>query len=693
MQNPKLAAALEAAAKGFRVFPVKANSKTPALKDWPDRATDDRRQIESWWNLGPDFNIGIATGHGLLVVDADTKDNRPGGDSLDMLDMIGLPASYRVATPSGGTHVYLKTDGPQRNRADTIVGYPGIDIRGDRGYVLGPGSTIDGRAYSVTTHAETVTPAPEWFLEVLGAPPEHTPHSDQPLTELDQPQNIARATEWLAERAPEAIQGAGGDDTTYQVACRMREFALSQQAALDLMLEHWNETKASPPWQPDDLEAKVGNAYAYATGGWGSATAAGEFGALDIDVGEAPATNSGIFPEYGENNEQNQSTSGGDRIHAKPYAFVEPSAIPRRDWLYGRHLIRKFVSVTVAPGGVGKSSLVIAEALAMVSGKPLLGIETKPLRVWYWNLEDPYDELQRRVQAAIQHYGLTQEDIGGRLFVNSGRESPLRIAALDKQGSARILRPVVDAFSAEMAALAIDVASIDPFVSSHQIPENDNNGMDMVTKEWGSVADRANAAIGLIHHTRKMGGEETTADSARGGKAIVDAAREARVLNRMTKEDAAKAGIDNHRLYFRTYSDKANMAPPADHSDWFKLESVALGNGDEVGVVVPWSWPDPFETITQQDVLRVQAAVAEREYRESVQSKDWVGYLIADVTGLDPSEAAEKQKIKSIVREWLEKGWLKVTKIRDEKGKDRPVVVAGKRLQENEFDAVDTSCK
>lgn len=685
MQNPKLAAALEAAAKGFRVFPVKANSKIPALKDWPDKATDDRRRIESWWNLDPDFNIGIATGHGLLVVDADTKDNRPGGDSLDMLDMIGLPASYRVATPSGGTHVYLKTDGPQRNRADTIVGYPGIDIRGDRGYVLGPGSTIDGRAYSVTTHAETVTPAPEWFLEALGAPPEHTPHSGQPLTDLDQPQNVARATEWLAERAPQAIQGAGGDDTTYQVACRMREFALSQQAALDLMLEHWNETKASPPWQPDDLEAKIGNAYAYATGGWGSATAAGEFGALDIDVGEAPGRADSL--------EQPEKAAEQPAIHAKPYAFVEPSAIPRRDWLYGRHLIRKFVSVTVAPGGVGKSSLVIAEALAMVSGKPLLGIETKPLRVWYWNLEDPYDELQRRVQAAIQHYGLTQEDIGGRLFVNSGRESPLRIAALDKQGTARILRPIVDGFSAEMAAMAIDVASIDPFVSSHQIPENDNNGMDLVTKEWGSVADRANAAIGLIHHTRKMGGEETTADSARGGKAIVDAAREARVLNRMSKEDAAKAGIDNHRLYFRTYSDKANMAPPADHSDWFKLESVALGNGDEVGVVVPWSWPDPFETITQQDVLRVQAAVAEREYRESVQSKDWIGYLIADVTGLDPSEAAEKQKIKSIVREWLEKGWLKVTKIRDEKGKDRPVVVAGKRLQEGEFDVVDTSCK
>lgn len=691
MQNPKLAAALEAAAKGFRVFPVKANSKTPALKDWPDRATDDRRQIESWWSADHDFNIGIATGRGLLVVDADTKSGAPGEQSLEMLDMLGFPASFRVKTQSGGTHVYLKTDGPHRNSVRALEDYPGIDIRGERGYVLGPGSAIDGRAYTIATPLEPLAPAPNWFEDILRKRAEPTPRNDAPLVELDRPDNVSKAIAWLRGRAPAAELRNGSNTTTYSVAAELRGRGLSEHVALDLMLDHWNNEKSNPPWPPEKLAVVVAHAFEYGQGAPGYKTAAGEFGALDIDVGHPPST-LGIV-EGADSLDQPEKAAEQPAIHAKPYTFVEPSAIPRRDWLYGRHLIRKFVSVTVAPGGVGKSSLVIAEALAMVSGKPLLGIETKPLRVWYWNLEDPYDELQRRVQAAIQHYGLTQEDIGGRLFVNSGRESPLRIAALDKQGSARILRPVVDAFSAEMAALAIDVASIDPFVSSHQIPENDNNGMDLVTKEWGSVADRANAAIGLIHHTRKMGGEETTADSARGGKAIVDAAREARVLNRMSKEDAAKAGIDNHRLYFRAYSDKANMAPPADHSDWFKLESVALGNGDEVGVVVPWSWPDPFESITQQDVLRVQAAVAEREYRESVQSKDWVGYLIADVTGLDPSEAAEKQKIKSIVREWLDKGWLKVTKIRDEKGKDRPVVVAGKRLQESEFDAVDTSCK
>jgi hypothetical protein len=35
----------------------------------------------------------------------------------------------------------------------------------------------------------------------------------------------------------------------------------------------------------------------------------------------------------------------------------DPKTIPRREWLYGRHYIRKYLSTTIAPGGVGKSAL------------------------------------------------------------------------------------------------------------------------------------------------------------------------------------------------------------------------------------------------------------------------------------------------------------------------------------------------
>ena len=86
-------------------------------------------------------------------------------------------------------------------------------------------------------------------------------------------------------------------------------------------------------------------------------------------------------------------------VRATPYSWIAPTTIPRRDFVYGRHLIRKFVSATVAPGGIGKSSLVITEALAMVSGKDLLGVHPSGRsRVWLWNLEDPAEEIVRQVE-------------------------------------------------------------------------------------------------------------------------------------------------------------------------------------------------------------------------------------------------------------------------------------------------------
>jgi RecA-family ATPase len=102
-------------------------------------------------------------------------------------------------------------------------------------------------------------------------------------------------------------------------------------------------------------------------------------------------------------------------IFATPYIWKDPATLPCREWLYGDLLIRKFVTTTVAPGGVGKSSLGAVESLAQVSGKDLLGVcPPRRLRVWLWNLEDPQEETERKIQAAAMHYGVTAEDIGYR---------------------------------------------------------------------------------------------------------------------------------------------------------------------------------------------------------------------------------------------------------------------------------------
>ena len=361
------------------------------------------------------------------------------------------------------------------------------------------------------------------------------------------------------------------------------------------------------------------------------------------------------------------------KLQATPFAWKEPTTIPRRDWLYGRLLLRKFVSATISPGGLGKSSLVAAEALAQVSGRNLLGVTpAQQLRVWLWNLEDPQEETDRKIMAAALHFGLRPDDIGDRLFVDSGRNQPLVIATATRTGT-MIARPVVDGLIAEIIARKIDIIKIDPFVSCHEVAENDNQAMDMIVKEWGRVAVAANCAVHLVHHTPKMAGIEVTAESARGGKSFGDACRVVRPINRMSKEEGQRAGIANHRLYFRSLNDKANLQPPADKSEWYMLTSVDLGNGpmggpgDSVAVVTAWQWPDPLAGVTGADFDKVAAVIRRGQWRENVQAAAWVGKAVAEALDLDASNKADKAKITGILAVWRAAGSLVVVEHQDEK--------------------------
>lgn len=144
----KLDCALALAKRGLRVFPLGNNSKKPALKDvdWKTLATCDPARVREMWN-NESYNIGVATGNGLLVLDFDVKDGASGLDDMAKLQARGVNCDAKVRTASGGIHVYLRT--PQgvdvANSVRKIA--PATDVRGAGGYVVGPGSVIDGKAY------------------------------------------------------------------------------------------------------------------------------------------------------------------------------------------------------------------------------------------------------------------------------------------------------------------------------------------------------------------------------------------------------------------------------------------------------------------------------------------------------------------------------------------------------------------
>lgn len=363
-------------------------------------------------------------------------------------------------------------------------------------------------------------------------------------------------------------------------------------------------------------------------------------------------------------------------IRATPFVPMDPKLIPARAWLHGRHLIRRNVSVTVAPGGVGKSSLTMVQALELASGRSLLGHwNAGPLRVWLINLEDERCELERRLAAAMKHHRVSSDEIGDRLFVDTGREQEL-ILAEQIRDHVQLNMALIEGLAAEIRERGIDVLIIDPFVSSHRVNEMDNGKIDLVAKEWIRLAEQTGCAIELVHHTRKLNGVEASSDSSRGASSLVNAARSARVLQRLSDEELADAGVAaDGRSYFSVKRDKANLAG-AGGRETYRTVSVDLGQGDQVGVVEAWKKPGLFDGFGRRDLQKVQEAIDGRDLRYSDQAgENWAGHTIADVLGMSPEK--DRRRIKKFIDAWLREGALRKVQKKNPNGKESPVLEVG----------------
>ncbi|MDT7621849.1 MAG: hypothetical protein QOF99_2750 [Pseudonocardiales bacterium] len=182
--NTLCVAAMAAAEAGLFVFPVHPCSKVPAVENWEQVATCDPARIQSLWAARP-YNLGLAVGRsGLIVIDLD---ERPGDTPTpewegatggrDVLARLareaGEPypaATYTVATPSGGRHLYFRMpDGLQlRNTAGTL-GWR-IDTRAHGGFVIGAGSvriSDKRRIYYRAVNRAQIAPLPAWLARAL----------------------------------------------------------------------------------------------------------------------------------------------------------------------------------------------------------------------------------------------------------------------------------------------------------------------------------------------------------------------------------------------------------------------------------------------------------------------------------------------------------------------------------------------
>lgn len=216
----ELEAALAYAAAGIPVFPCDPNSKQPLVtsdvkgEGGLKLATLQEPRIRQWWQTWPAAMVAMRTGSresggaGIFVVDIDPPEGKTAEivlaelvnylaelraqsaegsvseftATLDSARTYALPDCPMVKTPRGGLHLWFQTplDLQIRNRANVLkVRAPGVDVRGDDGYVIVPPSVrrgpraieerCDGVAYQfeLSPLGAPVPPAPAELLRLV----------------------------------------------------------------------------------------------------------------------------------------------------------------------------------------------------------------------------------------------------------------------------------------------------------------------------------------------------------------------------------------------------------------------------------------------------------------------------------------------------------------------------------------------
>lgn len=220
-------------------------------------ATTDPTIIKGWWTLYPDANIGIITGpeSGLVVVDEDPRNG--GTESLKELERLGnFPITPLAYTGGGGQHIYLHHPGNElKIKSRPLPGFPGIDIKGDGGYVVAPPSNhVSGVTYSWKVHPGAYHPAkmPDWLLTLLLAGSQ------------------ARRTSPEGANQSEKIPQGARNTALTSLAGTMRRRGMSLEAVEAALLAE--NKRCDPPLEESEVLAIAKSISKYSPGGNGAAT-------------------------------------------------------------------------------------------------------------------------------------------------------------------------------------------------------------------------------------------------------------------------------------------------------------------------------------------------------------------------------------------------------------------------------------
>jgi hypothetical protein len=504
--NPVLAAALQDAALGMRVFPVVRGKKTPALKNWPKLATTDETTIREWWSgEHRDCGIGIATGDGLWVLDIDP--GKGGEDSLGELEReFGkLPDTVECLTGGGGRHLYFKSaNGQQIRNATALAGYAGLDVRGEGGFVVAPPSVHEsGQKYEWELSSELgeveLATGPAWLLELL----EQHGGNGKGRAEPNHPFKTRRRIP-IGKRNPTLFSLAGvlrreGFDPE-EIEPLLQQVRLRRCEGIDDPQNRFPEEEVHgiahgiARYEPEHTIAPV------APQDWLQNACSKSL--AEIMAGEKPARKPSIL---------------GDGL------------LPERS-----------VGSLFGPPGLGKTQTVITLAMRVAGGRDFFGWKTTPCNILYLCPELDLPEFWDRALAieaaecAARGHDLGPESARALIEQSRSRIFPVTgdmLPRLPDLKNPEDREAIIAAVRARHAGLLI----LDPLALLHTASENSNDEMLEVMRGLHEIKVRAETTPLLVHHTRKSlpGMKDPGFDAMRGAGAV---AAHVRVILRLEEK-------------------------------------------------------------------------------------------------------------------------------------------------------------
>ncbi|MEI4473339.1 AAA family ATPase [Frigidibacter sp. MR17.24] len=507
-----LGVALKLAAAGKPVFPCREaaetidgklyDEKSPAIPKGFKGATTDAAQIRAWWKSRPNALVGLPTGRasGLAVLDCDR--HKPGEDGIEALSGLShepndlTPA--QVQTAGNGLHLYFAWSEGLTNSASHLP--RGLDIRGEGGYVIAPGSRFpDGRGYGA---ADLAGPLPSFpaALRPIGGPSSEgagvKPREGATVQRIrdcmSRLVNDMDREEWFKiiaalsheARAPDA-EGKARPHAEVLEICEI---------AADWTASH-------PDYAGDAHRRDTEKTF------WTCRHERREtqttFATIRHSVGEPHFEVELEFEDMGDEEDEFEDLLGSiSAAHLfAPASRWAGKPVPKREWLVPGLIPNGVVTMLSGDGGTGKSLLSLQLAAAVASGGKWIGQTVeRPGKALFLSAEDDEGELHRRLS------DICGGDLSGleNLLVKSTVEEDPLLATFDRTNKiamTALFERVSKAVAQERPSLLV----LDTLANLHSGDENNKaHALQFVNKLKG-IASKHRCAVLLLAHPSMSG--------------------------------------------------------------------------------------------------------------------------------------------------------------------------------------------